>query len=483
MNYMPTPIPGKEKLHPHGVIAPGAANQTMSEEYVTAPSASLPADPVSRQVRRANARRIHKDVAGGVFEDLRPVLDASVQDFFFQAGLSALLEQMEQDVVSLCGGPKGKHLGQARTAHRHGYEAGFIRLGCARVKINRPRVRSFDNASELLLPAYQAAQDNTFGCAAIEAACVAGVSQRGFRPVAQAFAGPPPGTPLHGLSKSEVGRRFILATRKQMKTLNARRLDGKRVLVLYIDGIIAASHTILAALAILDTGEKQLVGVWEGSSENGPLCRAFLEDLVARGLTAEKGILVVIDGGKGLAAGVSAVLGSRALVQRCRVHKKRNVLEKLPECEKDAMSCRLTQIWAMDSEVKAQSAAKVLALELRLAGYAEASRSLREGLIETLTCQRLGLPSDGVLLRSVSNTNVLESVFATHETVTHRVKRWRHGEMAARWVAAALTRAEKSFGMVGTPAELSQLAAALKRHVDSLQEADPKKLTELAQAV
>jgi len=441
----------------------------MDEHYADAPAPSLPAAAVSRQVQRAAERKARKEAARLTREQLRAEVEQGMQGFCLTMGLSTLSAMMEEDADLLCGGPKGKHLGAARQAKRHGYETGSIPLGCIRVEVQRPRVRTLDNRRELPLPTYLAAQHGEVDFAAIKAACVAGVSQREFAPVARALVHPPPDTPLRDLSKSAVGQHFIRATQGQLEILNGRRFDGQRVLALYLDGLEVAGHRVLAALGVLASGEKQILGVREGSSENGPLCRAFLEDLVARGLSAEKGLLVVLDGGKGMASAVRAVFGPRALVQRCRVHKKRNVLEKLPSQARDQVSRRLSELWALPSPANSRRSLESLARELTLAGQKEAGASLREGLPETLTIQHLGLPSEGTLIQSLVTTNALESVFSVHEQIAHRVKNWQHGDMVLRWVAVALLKAEKSFKVMATAAELEQLATALERHANRVR--------------
>lgn len=441
----------------------------MAENYADTPTPSLPACRVSRQVQRADERQARKQAACLSREQLKQELEQGVQGFCVTVGLATLQTMMEEDADLMCGGPKGKHLGEARTAHRHGYEAGVFRLGCMRIEIQRPRVRTLDNKQELPLPTYLAAQQGGIDLAAIEAACVAGVSQRAFGPVAQALAHPPLDTPLHELSKSTVGQRFIWATQRQLQQLNERRLDGQRVLVLYLDGLDVGGRTVLVALGVLATGEKRVLGLREGSSENGPLCRVFLEDLVARGLNAEDGLLVVVDGGKGIASAVRAVFGRRALVQRCRCHKKRNVLEKLPAHARGEVSRRLSKLWAMPSPSLARRALQSLARELTVAGYKEAAASLHEGLTETITVQHLGLPSDSGLTQSLATTNAVESIFSVYEQMAHRVKNWQHGNMVLRWVAVALLKAEKSFQRMGTPAELEQLADALRRHAERVR--------------
>lgn len=454
----------KESHTPH-LSQPGCGTANgMGEVYpLDTPGPCL---PPTRQQRRAAVRESVKAARALTPRELQATVTGGVHEYFFTAGLQALTALLEEDADTLCGGPKGKHLGGERKARRHGYELGFVHLGSGRLPLPRPRVRSLVGEDrELELPTYRwAQQDGGIRSTQVEAACLAGVSQRGYEAVAREFIGEPHAA-LSGLSRSAVGRRFIGATKRQLERLEQRRLDGKRPLVLYIDGLGLGNYTVLAAVVLYADGTKVLAGVQEGTTENSEVCQEFLQKLVSRGLSTEDGLLVVIDGGKGIAAGVKAVLGSRAAIQRCRVHKKRNVLEKLPEASREAISARLTALWSLDDVKQAESGLTGLAEELERLGHPEAANSLREGLTETTTCQRLELPANSRLTRSVSNTNVIESSFSAHERISHRVRNWRHGEMAVRWAAAALLVAEKAFSPVGSELELARLGRALSAHV------------------
>jgi len=241
-------------------------------------------------------------------------------------GLNILKAMMEAEVAEIAG-PKGKHNPKNRQAVRHGSEKGSVVLGGRKIAVRRPRVRTTDGR-EVRLNTYEAFQDERFITQSVLERIIYGLSTRhyehGLEPVGEEV-------PAHGISKSTISRRFIHATRKALEELLSRPLEDKRFLVLVIDGVMFAGHTVVVALGITAEGKKEILGLWEGATENAAVCKSLLADLVARGLKVEEGILVVIDGSKALRLAVKEVFGERAAVQRCRVHKKRNVLEHLPK--------------------------------------------------------------------------------------------------------------------------------------------------------
>lgn len=448
------------------VVEPGGAATvvTVSQDYHEPAHEGHP----PRHVRRRETRERRQQAQQLPLEEWRKHLDQGVQSLFHAAGLDALQQMLEEDADRLCGGPKGRHLKSERAANRHGTERTWLPIGSQRVPFQRPRVRS--SQGELVLPTYQAAQQGQFTQEAVEVACLAGVSQRNYPEVASALEGTPLGLPVRELSRTAVGRRFIRATAHSLEALQQRRVDGgKRVLALYLDAKEFQGRALLVALALLEDGSKQILGLKEGSSENTAIVRALLEDLVCRGLSAERGLLVVLDGGKALAAGVRAVLGARALIQRCQVHKKRNVLEHLPEREREIVGPRLSQIWACPVPQMARRSLESLARDLGRGGYREAAASVREGLAETLTCHHLGLDPALALTQSLATTNPIESAFSQVERISGRVTNWQSGEMVLRWTAAGLLEAEEGFKRVGTPETLKRLADALDQHARRVQ--------------
>ena len=373
--------------------------------------------------------------------------------------------KQEREADRLCGGPKGKHHPK-RTGFRHAYELGSVPVGGQRVEILRPRVRTADRTSELSLGIYELAQDEGFLSEAVLAQTLAGVAQRRYRVRMQAL------TPLGGEmtagsdSKSAVTRRFVAETQAGLEEWLARPLSGERYLALVVDGLELGAHHVIAALGVTATGEKRVLGLWEGATENTEVCRALLEDLVRRGLSTERGLLVVIDGGKGRGAAVRAVLGNRALVQRCTCHKARNVLDKLPAHRRDAVHRALRRAWSAEDAMVAEGQLRGLIRRLEGSGEVTAAHSLAEGLEETLTCVRLGLHPD--LRASLESTHLIESAFSRHEGVAHRVKRWRNGNQALRWAAASLALAEQGFHRLPGADHLETLAMALERRAQSV---------------
>ena len=321
------------------------------------------------------------------------------------------------------------------------------------------RVRSLDRHEELSLPLYEALQEEHTLEETVLVQVVAGVATRRYGSV-MARALDLPEELLTGVSKSSVSRRFVAQTAARLGELFRRPLR-ERYVALFVDGLQLGAHHVIAAVGVTEEGEKRLLGVWEGATENRAVCQALLEDLVARGLSAERGLLVVIDGSKALVQAVRAVLGERALIQRCVWHKSRNVLDKLPEVLQPRVRRAMLRAWGARTAWEAEQALQTLAEELAAAGYPEAAASLREGLPETLTVIRLGLPP--ALRRSLRTTNPIESAFARHEQLAHRVRWWRNGRQALRWAALSLLQAEASFRKLPGADALPRLAAALEQ--------------------
>lgn len=397
-------------------------------------------------------------------DDLRRVL---YQDghlaLSHQAGKNALDELMEEDACHQCGvGQKGTHSTE-RTGYRNGYEAGTVFLGGQQTHVLRPRVVGVEGG-ERPIESYQAARDPKLLNQAALTACVLGVSQRHHAEVLLAAAplGSDP-TAGSGLSRSAVGRRFIAAANQKVKELLSRNLDD-RYLVVWLDGVGESGYLAVAAVGLTDKGEKKILGLRQGSTEDATLCREFLEDLRMRGLSTARGLLFVVDGGKGIARAIREVFGQEVAVQRCRCHKKRNILDKLTlsEAECDAVERGLEEAWKSSSDTLGRARLELLARGLEARGQGSAAASLREGMRETITCTRLGIPVG--LNASLTNTNIIESTFSQHESTAHRVKRWQNGEQLVRWAGVALWRAEQAFGTVGDAELLRQLCEALERH-------------------
>jgi putative transposase len=252
----------------------------------------------------------------------------------------------------------------------------------------------------------------------------------------------------------------VAATAERLAELLARRLDDRRWLVVFLDGFGMSEHLLVGALGVTDDGTKVPLGVVEGTTENKAVCTRLVADLAERGMDASHGVLFVIDGGKALERAIRAVFGAKALIQRCRQHKERNVTDHLPEAEQALVQRRLRAAWQLGDAAQAKAELERLArsLDRQRPG---AAASLREGLELTLTVTRLGV--GGKLLQTVASTNPMESMIEIIRDHAGRVKRWSSGEMALRWAAAGMLAAQGQSRRVKGYQELPQLALALER--------------------
>jgi putative transposase len=372
-------------------------------------------------------------------------------------GLGVLAELMEQEVSEVVG-PKGRH-DPERSAVRHGHEAGEVTLGGRRVPIERPRARASDGSGEIALSVYRHFADRDPLARIVLERMLAGVSCRRYGRTAE-----PVGAQVEAAerstSKSVISRTFIERTREALAELMSRRLDDVRLAVLMLDGIELKGRTNVVALGISTEGVKIPLGLWEGSTENATVATALLSDLVERGLDTTQGVLCVLDGSKALRKAVCDVFGERAPVQRCLRHKERNVLEHRPERDRPPLRRRLRSAWALEDPERARERLTALAIELERQ-HPGAASSLREGMEETLTLQRLGITDQ--LKRTLESTNPIKSMIEIVRRTSRNVKRWSSGEMALRWTAAGMLEAERQFRRVIGYKQLAALALAVER--------------------
>jgi transposase-like protein len=365
-------------------------------------------------------------------------------------GLEVAALMMKDEVERLCGN-RYAHPPQ-RQATRHGQQRGVITIAGQKIGIERPRVRSTRANREVPLKVYGLARREEAMPAAVLARMVRGVSCRDYEGVIEAAA------EGFGVKRSSVSRAFTMASAKKIAELRERRLDDVRFRVVYIDGIGWADTTMVVALGISEDGSKRVLGFREGATENGEVCKALLEELVERGLDASQATLFVIDGGKALRKAITKVWGTRALVQRCRVHKKRNIQAHVPERLWPDVARMLDKAWAEPDYERARKQLVTLAAYLdRIAP--DAASSLREGMEETLTVTRLRI--DPALAIHLVTTNPIESAFSCVRKLTGRVKRWRGGLMKHRWCATGLLDAEQRFRRIKGFSSMHQLIKAL----------------------
>lgn len=370
-------------------------------------------------------------------------------------GLEFFKQIMEDEVTEIVG-PKGKH-NPNRKANRHGYEEeASVVLGGQRVPVRRPRVRTV-NGQELILKTYKFFQnDDILSRTALERMLL-GVSTRNYTGVSEELGSAIEAT---SISKSTISRRFIEETQKALEELMTRPLDELDICVLMIDAVNIKEHVIVASIGIDIDGNKHVLGLWEGSTENTTVCQALLSDLVSRGLSAERGLLAVIDGSKALKRALINVFGDKVLIQRCQVHKRRNIIDHLPENKHDWVKMKLREAWSHTDPEVSKKILNDLANQLETA-HPGAAASIREGLEETLTLIKLQVPE--LLRKTLNSTNVIESAFSVTRSVARNVKRWQNGVQALRWAAAGLLIAEEKFYRIKGYRQLPYLRTTIKK--------------------
>ena len=373
-----------------------------------------------------------------------------------EVGLGVLQELLEEEVDEVVG-PKGRW-NPDRTAVRHGHENGEVTLGGRRVPVRRPRARTADGESEVPLKTYEHFSGRDQLEEVVLERMLAGVSTRQYRR-AQEPVGPEVETDERSTSKSAVSRTFVHRTRQLLWNLMNRPLADLRLAVIMLDGIELHGRTNIVALGITTGGEKLALGVWDGSTENAAVASALLADLVDRGLDIEQGMLFVIDGSKALRKAIRQVFGNDVPVQRCVQHKLRNVVEHLPERDREPVKARLRQAWKEIDHDRALEQLNALAVELDHA-HPGAAASLREGMEETLTVTRLGIT--GKLKLTLQSTNPCESMISTVRVIHRNVKNWSSGDMCLRWTAAGMLEAETRFRKVQGYRGLATLAVKIE---------------------
>jgi putative transposase len=415
------------------------------------------------QTKRRHARQATEDVAVPptvtmAMEHIAASMKDGLLALAVQSGLAVMFALLEEDVSALCG-PRGKH-NPDRSAVRHGHDAGSVVLGGRRLPIRRPRVRTADGTGEISIPAY-----DVFSCTEILDEMALGkmlgkLSTRRYR-----LGLEPVGTSVEqactGTSKSAISRRFVAATEHALAEMMSADLSGLDLAALMLDGVHFGEHTCIVALGIGIDGTKYPPALVEGSTENATLARELIVGLRERGLDVTAPILVVLDGSKALRRAVTDVF-DHPVIQRCQLHKIRNVRDKLPEKLRAAVEKRMREAYHADTLLAAEAGLTALAAELDTK-YPGAAASLREGMDETLTVLRLQVPP--TLARTLRSTNPIESMISICRDHAVNVKNWKNGQMALRWCAAGMAEAAKQFRRVNGFLHLPRLRAALERHV------------------
>ena len=368
-----------------------------------------------------------------------------------RSGLKVLDVMLEEDRTAICG-PRYAHQPD-RVASRAGTVASEVVLGGRKVAVRRPRVRA--DGREVELPTFRTLADTDPLNRRVVEQMLVGVATRQY---ARSLEPLPAGTKSRGTSKSSVSRRFVAKTAAQLAAWQSTPLDTLDLVGLILDGVHLGDHCLIVALGIAADGQKHALGLWEGSTENAAVCQSLLANLQSRGLRTDRSLLVILDGSKALRKAVQATFGQAALVQRCQLHKLRNVMDHLPERQRPWVQAIMRRAYRSDVPT-ARRLLQDLARRLE-DEYPSAAESVREGLDETLTVIGLGLSER--LQRSLTTTNAAESLISRTRHVKRNVKRWRGGKMMLRWVAAGVLEAVKGFRRLKGHRDMPSLVAKLR---------------------
>jgi putative transposase len=367
-------------------------------------------------------------------------------------GRATIQAVLQLSAMEAAGGPPQQGKRRSSDVVFYGRQPGQVMLSDRKLEVDRPRLRSKGPRSrEVDVPAYAAMQNRgTMGARMLEI-LMRGVSTRNYKEVIPAMA------ETAGVSKSAVSRRVVEASEAEVEALLSRRFDDLKLLVIYIDGLIFGDYTMIGAVGVDLEGNKHVLGIREGATENSTVITELLEDIVSRGVDPKRKMLFVIDGSKALRAAINAVFGSDQPVQRCRAHKLRNVLDYLSKDQRAQVKSVLRAAWKLGPK-EGMARVKKLAAWLDQQ-YPSAAASLLEGLEECFTINRLDLPPS--LHRCLATTNIIESPHAGVRIQTRRVTHWQNGKMVLRWMASAFIRTEKRFNKIMGHRDLWALEAIL----------------------
>ncbi len=412
---------------------------------------------ISKGDSRELAKRLSKE--SGFIEPLVDLLEKSriaVDEMFDYLGRMTLETVLLISASNVAGEP---HQGRkGGNIIRHGVQEGVVSLGDRKIRVQKPRLRERveDGGREVAIPAYEAMQSDESLGSHILSTMMKGVSTRNYEDFL------PESCERFGVSKSSVSREFVERSEAECKRLLERRFDDLDILVIYVDGMIYADHSVIVAVGVEGNGCKHVLGVMEGATENAVVAKALLESLVERGVSTGVRRLFVIDGSKALRAAIDAVFGEGNPVQRCRNHKIRNVKGYLPIDMGEYAAISMKAAFKLDANLGIKKLRELA--ESFSKQYPDAASSLLEGLEEMFTINSLGV--SGGLRRSLGSTNIIESAIGCVKRRTGRVSRWRDGSMVKRWVASSLLDAEKRFRRIFGYNDLWMLEAALRDSVD-----------------
>ena len=404
-------------------------------------------------VKEEKSKRTSSVSVDLVQTDLNEIVRQGLQNFMFEVGMLAVQQAMVSEVETLAG-RRYAHNPQS-PIQRWGHQQGFVFVNGQRVNVNKPRVvrKNGRKHEEVELETYHEFSKPTAMNEAVMAKVLAGVSMRDYKgTIEQVVDG-------HGVSRSAVSRRAVQVASKELEKFYNRRFDGQEFVVIMIDGIDVGGVDNIVALGVDVWGQKQVLGVRQGATENTTVCVELLADLVERGVSTDGDYLFVVDGGKALSKAIKKVFGKNSVIQRCQVHKRRNVSDKLPKEHQTRIDKRLSAAYGMNKLKDARKAVESVRDEL-LELSEPAAASLEEGMEETLTVNKLGLTGD--LKRIFSSTNAIESMFSMARRYKRNVKSWKNATHIERTLVVTLLEAERRFRRVRGYRDLKELQAKIK---------------------
>lgn len=352
------------------------------------------------------------------------------------AGMKIIQQIIADDARQLAG--ERRYARDGKDGQLWGRETGWVGFAGRKVSVERPRIRSRQTGREMKLPNYERLQQEPRLGQAMMDQMALGLSTRNYEHSIEALCDG------YGIKKSSVSRHFITASRRELEDLLSRKLSDLKIGAIFLDGVHRGGQCVIVALGVSRDGSKHCLGLWQGATENSATCESLLKDLIERGLDSKQRYLFIVDGAKALSSAIQKKFPGSPL-QRCQLHKRRNVKEHLPEVHQADVERRLKAAYAMFSYKDAKAALHRVMDHLERLNPS-AARSLAEGLEETLTLHRLGVPD--ALRTSLKSTNIIESTLSRVDEMSGRVKRWRNGDHLQRWTAKALLVAEKKFRKV-----------------------------------
>ena len=409
---------------------------------------------VNGKVREVRGNQVVMELPLPMAEVLMGLTDA-IERISRDAGLMLINSVMESECTRIAGVKHSKN--PNRLANWWGQDDGHVYFDGKTIPILKPRLRGNDK-KEIPLKTYKMLQNPDGIKEAAHRKIILGLSSRNYEEASESFL------KGYGIKKSSISRSFVKATAGQLKEFLERDLNNLSLCAIYIDGKSIKGEMLVVALGIDTSGVKHVLGIRQGATENSAVCVDLIEDMVRRGLDSRGNYLFVLDGAKALRSAVTRVFGVDVHIQRCQVHKKRNVIEYLSKAHRAQIGTRISKAYDMKDYDEAKSSLELTVRYLEKLNPSAAA-SLKEGLEETLTLHKLGIT--GLLQKSLCSTNPIESCFSSVGTITGRVKRWRNGDMVQRWAVSALLRAESKFKRIKGYTQIPSLLVALaKKNID-----------------